>query len=231
MLVKRDGYCLLTDLGIAVKFKRGEKVKKNTFIEMLSCVFTTCALTQVMNRSGTHGYMAPEVYTRNGHGIPSEWFSMGVVLHEFVVLHKPFETAEKLIEPKKLKHITGPKSTLSAGCQEIITQLLHPNPDERLSGAALIKTHTWFSCFDWNALEQQSMPAPFIPDISVANCDTGDENLMEQLNFGGGEVKKALPADLQAKFVNYKYNTDIKVQSASRRGSVSVLRAAALLVN
>jgi serine/threonine protein kinase len=39
----------------------------------------------IRSTSGTHGYMAPEVYIPpHKHGTTAEWFSLGVTLHEML---------------------------------------------------------------------------------------------------------------------------------------------------
>ncbi|KAJ1438757.1 kinase-like domain-containing protein, partial [Ochromonadaceae sp. CCMP2298] len=49
-------------------------------------------LQDCRSTSGTHGYMAPEIYVGNhSHGTPSEWFSAGVTLHELLTGRRPFE--------------------------------------------------------------------------------------------------------------------------------------------
>lgn len=47
---------------------------------------------------GTPQYIAPEVILRQGYGKPVDWWSMGVVLYEFLVGCAPFfgETPDEL---------------------------------------------------------------------------------------------------------------------------------------
>lgn len=47
---------------------------------------------------GTPEYIAPEVIMRQGYGKPVDWWSMGIILYEFVVGCVPFfgETPEEL---------------------------------------------------------------------------------------------------------------------------------------
>jgi len=72
-LMGADGYLKLTDFGISA------------FVDKKVMICT--------DSSGTHGYMAPEVYKRgNRHGVPSEAYSVGICVHEFVGLRRPFAT-------------------------------------------------------------------------------------------------------------------------------------------
>ena len=47
---------------------------------------------------GTPDYLAPEVILRQGYGKPVDWWSMGIILYEFLVGLPPFygETPEEL---------------------------------------------------------------------------------------------------------------------------------------
>lgn len=60
---------------------------------------------------GTPEYIAPEVILRQGYGKPVDWWSMGIILYEFLVGCVPFfgETPEELfahtVNGKKSYHI------------------------------------------------------------------------------------------------------------------------------
>lgn len=47
---------------------------------------------------GTPEYIAPEVILRSGYGKPVDWWSMGIILYEFIVGCVPFfgDTPEEL---------------------------------------------------------------------------------------------------------------------------------------
>jgi hypothetical protein len=52
----------------------------------------------------------------------------------------------------------------------MLIKLLHPNPFHRLgsgrNGIQEIKHHPFFDRFDWDALENAKMKAPYLPPIS-----------------------------------------------------------------
>ncbi|GMI06722.1 hypothetical protein TrRE_jg9321, partial [Triparma retinervis] len=71
-LLDESGYVKLTDFGISA------------FVDKKTMVCT--------DSSGTNGYMAPEIYKEgHRHNIASETFSLGVCLHEFICLVRPFK--------------------------------------------------------------------------------------------------------------------------------------------
>jgi hypothetical protein len=50
-----------------------------------------------------------------------------------------------------------------------VQRLLDRNPSVRLgsgSDAAEVRAHAWFRAVPWHALEQQSLPAPFVPHVT-----------------------------------------------------------------
>jgi serine/threonine protein kinase len=187
VVLKEDGYCLLTDVGISTEMELGQEL--------------------VFKHSGTHGFMAPEVYSVSGHGTQSEWFSVGICLHVFATGQCPFKTAKELPPGgnERLPLLDKAKKPVSTECKELIRTLLHPDPAQRLTAAG-IKTHSWFNGFDWLELEKQALKPPFVPDIRQANCDTGDENLMDQLG-GSAETAKKPTVEQQEKFKSYRHNT------------------------
>ena len=70
LLLDKSGNLKLTDFGVAKFIPTGE-----------------CRST-----SGTHGYMSPEIYAPgHRHGVTSDYFAIGVTLHELVVGSRPFD--------------------------------------------------------------------------------------------------------------------------------------------
>lgn len=118
---------------------------------------------------GTPEYIAPEVILRQGYGKPVDWWSMGIILYEFLVGCVPFfgDTPEQLFGQVVSDEIIWPDGddALPVDAQDMITRLLRQSPIERLGtgGATEVKQHTFFSGLDWNGLLRQK--AEFIPQI------------------------------------------------------------------
>uniref|UniRef100_A0A670JJJ4 non-specific serine/threonine protein kinase n=1 Tax=Podarcis muralis TaxID=64176 RepID=A0A670JJJ4_PODMU len=118
---------------------------------------------------GTPEYIAPEVILRQGYGKPVDWWSMGIILYEFLVGCVPFfgDTPEELFGQVISDEINWPEKDEAPppDAQELITLLLRQNPLERLGtgGAYEVKQHPFFQNLDWNSLLRQK--AEFIPQL------------------------------------------------------------------
>merc|ERR1711991_273389 len=121
MLLSRNGYLKLTDFGVS-------KILSN--------------VDKCYSTSGTHGYMAPEVYLAGYgvfHGRTADFFSAGVMLYEFLLGKRPFSVDHfkrirslgtapgiDLTSLWKLRHV-------SIHCKQFISQLLMIHPTHRPS--------------------------------------------------------------------------------------------------
>merc|ERR1719158_1459163 len=119
---------------------------------------------------GTPEYIAPEVILRQGYGKPVDWWSMGIILYEFLIGCVPFfgETPEELFAHTVNDDIEWPEEedwNVQAEAKDIITLLLQQNAMDRLgTGSALeVKEHYYFAGIDWGNLLR--MKADFIPQL------------------------------------------------------------------
>jgi len=195
MLLDSEGNMKLTDMGLSKRM--GEEDPD-----------TCCSST-----SGTHGYMAPEIYCKgNKHGIPSEWFSVGVCLFEFVSGHRPYESANiKACRNGDMDKCQQKRRRLKEGRfdQEVVgilNGLLTFRVRDRLRDVEEIKDNPFFAPIDWDQLEYGNVPPPFVPDITQANFDTGEQGIREA--FGEvEEVDIAIAEEDQERFKEYEFNT------------------------
>ncbi len=119
---------------------------------------------------GTPEYIAPEVILRQGYGKPVDWWSMGIILYEFLIGCVPFfgETPEELFAHTVNDDIEWPEEDdwpVPPEAKDIITVLLQQNPLDRLgtAGSVEVKEHYYFGDVDWNSLLR--MKADFIPQL------------------------------------------------------------------
>ncbi|KAL2623032.1 hypothetical protein R1flu_003237 [Riccia fluitans] len=117
---------------------------------------------------GTEEYVAPEIVWGKGHGLPVDWWTLGVLLYELFYGKTPFkgvnrkETFYNVL--CKRADFPGPQSHLT----DLLDKLLQKEPDKRLGtngGAEEIKRHPFFHGVDWENLQFLSrtpvVPAPF----------------------------------------------------------------------
>merc|ERR1712019_283706 len=149
MLLHKDGYCKLTDMGLA-KFVIGK-------------TYTTC---------GTPDYFAPEVIASTGHTIAVDWWTLGVLTFELMSGHPPFESAYPMqIYAKVTKGIS--KIPFPPKCQgpvgDLIRGLLKNDPSERLpvrpGGVQNLQKAQWYGKFNWDSFKELTLDVPYAPVV------------------------------------------------------------------
>ena len=149
------GYLHLTDFGISHKIKNGKNI---------------------YDKSGTPGYISPEVLLNKPQTFSSDYFSVGVICYELLFHKKPFkgknkkEVAETILyKDIRLKKKDIPENySLIFG--DFINKLLKRNYRERLGSKGIqdIINHPWLEGVEWDAIEGKLVLCeniPFIPSI------------------------------------------------------------------
>eukprot|EP01034_Spumella_vulgaris_P024508 gene24508-30862_t len=198
ILMSESGHLKLSDFGVA-------KILPN--------------IEDCRSTSGTHGYMAPEIYMHEHiHGTPAEWFATGITLHEFVTGRRPFEVHKLQAfrglsvpdEPLEMDFMDTQCDHLSATCKDFLRALLEPSHKRRLGGGKgglnSIRRHAWFRGVDWTAIENQTNPVPLRPDISHGPRSEVNE---EELKRVTAQLAAAPPLcdEEQMIFKDYEYRT------------------------
>ena len=67
--------------------------------------------------SGTPGYMAPEIMSRQNHDFSSDYFALGVIGYQFMLKRMPYRgvTRKEIIEQIKKKQIQLKKHEIPEG--------------------------------------------------------------------------------------------------------------------
>ena len=161
ILIDEDGYLKLADFGMAKMLKDQEKA------------FSIC---------GTPEYFAPEIITREGHNKSADWWSYGVLLYEMLCGIPPFysKNTKKMFELITKAELKFPKLiNISEEAKDLIQKLLIKDQEKRLGtegGFEAIKKHSFFKGFDFKALEEKKIEAPFKPtlrgSVDVSNFDS-----------------------------------------------------------
>ncbi|CAL1688614.1 unnamed protein product [Lasius platythorax] len=141
---------------------------------------------------GTPEYIAPEVILRQGYGKPVDWWSMGIILYEFLIGCVPFfgETPEELFAHTVNDDIEWPNEDdwpVQPEAKDIITALLHQNPRDRLGtgGSHEVKEHPYFFGVNWNSLLRQK--AEFVPQLINDEDTSYFDTRMDRYNHDLGD--------------------------------------------
>jgi len=163
-----NGYLHLTDFGVSHRLKEGRPI---------------------LDKSGTPGYISPEVLLNVPQNYYSDFFSVGVVCYELVKNKKLFKGKNKKIIAEKImnKNINLNQNNIPEGFSihiaDFINKLLKRNCKERLgyNGFQEIKNHQWLRGVEWENIQNKNVHAgkiPFIPAIG----DNFDEDLVMQID-------------------------------------------------
>jgi serine/threonine protein kinase len=167
ILIDKDGYCKVCDLGFA------KVVVDKTFTLV-----------------GTPEYLAPEVIISKGHNMAVDYWSFGVLCFELHMGVSPFykrrSTQIEMFKRIILGQYTLPGHT-SPTCNEFIQGLLTRSPMKRLGnlsrGYLDIKNHAWYeeSGINFTEILRKEFEAPWKPVVKdpLELSDFGDFESLE----------------------------------------------------
>eukprot|EP00928_Gymnodinium_smaydae_P038944 TRINITY_DN2672_c0_g2_i1.p1 TRINITY_DN2672_c0_g2~~TRINITY_DN2672_c0_g2_i1.p1 ORF type:complete len:807 (+),score=168.26 TRINITY_DN2672_c0_g2_i1:75-2423(+) len=195
LLLNAKGHLKVTDMGLA-KMVVGK-------------TFTTC---------GTPQYMAPEIIQSSGHTKAVDWWTLGILLFELMAGEAPFEANSPMkIFAKIMKGIQKVQfpAHLAGGCDKLVKELLKKKPDHRLpmkvNGMELLRNSVWYAGFDWDAMRQLKLTAPYVPQV---NCET------DISNFNALASQKPRQFDYNGEFQEFFSEFATGAEEAPRRASL-----------
>ena len=114
---------------------------------------------------GTPEFLAPEVVQQQGHGFPSDYWTLGVLIHYMLEGETPFEASNEInVYAKICRHVAGSLKVGAAGkggkggkpvskeCESFLNKLICPDPNNRLGGKRL-KAEAWCSTGEWQKMQ------------------------------------------------------------------------------
>jgi serine/threonine protein kinase len=198
ILVGADGRLKLTDFGLSFLGVVDRGLKDDPIVTSDSIV-------------GTPDYLAPEIVLSKPHTFTADYWSLGIIIYEFLVGVPPFHGENEGITFANI--VRGEFSfedcEVSEDARDLISKLLTLDPEERLgvNGIHEIQQHSWFSGIDWMGVA--NLTPPFVPDITDA---TSTAYFQERYHF-----VEHVEDDIREDIRDYKQARSRR--SRSRRGS------------
>lgn len=155
ILISKEGDLRLTDFGLSYVglFNRNSISNSTTVVKSESIV-------------GTPDYTAPEIIMGLPHSFSVDFWSLGVILYEFLTGVPPFHGADEgethqLILRGRIEY--HEEDDVSDTAKDLISKLLVLQPNNRLgvNGIGEITGHPWFSGIDLS-----TATPPFIPELN-----------------------------------------------------------------
>ena len=162
LLINENGYLKLSDFGFSQNLNK---------------------LSYGMNTPGTGAYIAPEVLLGGVQGCFQDFYSLGIILYEFMKGVRPYLTVNRLeiafilknYNQFQLKRHEIPEEW-EGGIEgaDFINRLIIKDPVKRLGfkGISELKNHCWFRGFNWDELYNLKMKSPI--DVEIKKNDKVD---------------------------------------------------------
>lgn len=94
---------------------------------------------------GTSEYIAPEIYQHFQYSFPVDYWSLGIMIYEMIVLRTPFYHPNEIeIKNHIINEDFPPLDHIPPDLEFILTGLLKKNPDERF-GIDELQSSTYYS--------------------------------------------------------------------------------------
>jgi len=165
ILVDAAGHLRLTDFGLAGRVAS-----------------TSATDTSVTDLSGTAIYQAPEMLTGKGHGLPVDWWAMGVLTYVMLAGRPPFASdgnrsdLHARIRTQQLDLDGDPRTAdWAAPTKDLVRRLLDRDVTKRLGSgsgdAEDVKAHPFFEGVDWDAVLAMQVTPPLPPPLTAPSVE------------------------------------------------------------
>jgi len=152
VVLDHTGYLKLVDYGYAKQLRTSA-----------SRTWTLC---------GTPQYMAPELITCVGHGLATDWWSLGILTYEMLTGSVPFDGKDVMrVYKRVLNSKVSYPTRVKAAAKDFIRKLLVADPSKRLgskrsSTSVQVASHPFLKTMSMDAIEKRQLLPPQKPKLS-----------------------------------------------------------------
>ncbi|CAK9142824.1 unnamed protein product [Ilex paraguariensis] len=174
ILIAHDGHIKLTDFGLSkIGLMNSTDDLSGSEANEITLSDTDSPLNpHRVNRSrrsavGTPDYLAPEILLGTEHGYAADWWSVGIILFEFICGIPPFtaEHPEIIFNNILNRKIPWPSvpTDMSYEAKDLIDRFLIHDPNQRVGakGSSEVKAHPFFRGVNWDNFALRK--AAFVP--------------------------------------------------------------------
>jgi hypothetical protein len=137
------------------------------FLKVTDLGFAKYELGKAMTAVGTIEYCAPEMVDGKGHNRALDWYTVGILIFEFMTGDTPFYGNDDFTMFQKIRKgieaVTFPRS-LSKNCKSLIIGLCQLKPEERIpmkkNGIQILQNMPWFETIHWKDVEALKVKPP-----------------------------------------------------------------------
>jgi len=176
----------LHDRNIVYRDLKPENLLLDTegYLKVVDFGFAKVVPDRTWTLCGTPEYLAPEIIQNNGHGLPVDWWALGILIFEMINGKPPFVADDPMeIYRRILNKTINFSSHFTSFAKKLIAKLLDRNPNSRLGqlklGPAEVRAQKFFSPINFRDLEEKKIKAPKIPNIKdmldTSNFDEYEE--------------------------------------------------------
>ncbi|KAF9562662.1 kinase-like protein [Agrocybe pediades] len=122
---------------------------------------------ETIGGAGTYWYTAPEVFRKEPYSFGIDYWSVGVIYHELITGHIPFNYFKPYPENKRpmldFRTKPGQLKDILPYEEEALTKLLKPRPEDRPKTLSEIKQSPIFNGVDWEKMRRREIAPPLLP--------------------------------------------------------------------
>ncbi|KIY68452.1 kinase-like protein [Cylindrobasidium torrendii FP15055 ss-10] len=160
VLIDCDGHIVITDFGMA------KQLQERTSDTEQSTYETTNSYC------GTELYMSPEIIQGLQYSFSSDWWSLGIMMHEMLLADLPFckeeernSCMDRVLDRIVHEDLQFPQPPeISTKEEDLVRELLNKDHEARISEDG-IKGHRYFAGIKWKRVDLKGYTPPYIPDM------------------------------------------------------------------